>query len=89
MDGALSLEGDGPVTVELEFIEPLVAGRQRIGPQQQHRIDEARGSALRRARRATGVRFAICSPHEDQATNDTDQPGLQRNPDDWKTGGSP
>ena len=36
-----------------------------------------------------GERFAIHSPHEEPANNDTDQPGLQRDPDEWKTGDEP
>ena len=28
-------------------------------------------------------------PMRNQATNDTDQPGLQRDPDEWKTGDEP
>ena len=31
-----------PPAVELQFIEPLFTGRQRISPQQQHWIDEPR-----------------------------------------------
>jgi hypothetical protein len=32
--------------------------------------------------------FAVYSPHEEQASNDTDQPALQREPE-WKTGDEP
>jgi hypothetical protein len=33
--------------------------------------------------------FAICSPHEEPDDPDTDQPALQRDPDEWKTGDEP
>ena len=36
-----------------------------------------------------GVRFAVCSPMRSHATHDTDQPTLQRDPDEWKTGDEP
>jgi hypothetical protein len=37
----------------------------------------------------TGVSFAIRSPMRNEATQDQTQPGLQRNPDEWKTGDEP
>ena len=33
--------------------------------------------------------FAFYSPHENLSANDTDQPALQRDPDEWKTGDEP
>ena len=37
----------------------------------------------------TGWRFAIHSPMRNPTTNTDDQPALQRDPDEWKTGGEP
>ena len=39
--------------------------------------------------RGTGVPFAIRSPMRNEATHDGTQPGLQRDPDEWKTGDEP
>ena len=33
--------------------------------------------------------FAFSSPMGNRVTNDTDQPALQRDPDEWKTGDEP
>ena len=42
MDLAGGLERDGPVAVELELVFPALGViREGVGPQQQHRIDEA------------------------------------------------
>jgi hypothetical protein len=37
----------------------------------------------------TGVRFAIRSPMRNPATQDDTHAGLQRDPDEWKTGDEP
>ena len=37
----------------------------------------------------SGVGFAIYSPMKNPSLPDTDQPALQRDPDDWKTGDEP
>jgi hypothetical protein len=37
----------------------------------------------------SGVGFAVHSPMKNASTRDTDQPNLQRNPDEWKTGDEP
>jgi hypothetical protein len=39
--------------------------------------------------RSGGARFAIYSPVTKQSTNDTAQPALQRDPDEWRTGEEP
>ena len=36
-----------------------------------------------------GLPFAIYSPMKSQQNQDTDQPALQRDPDQWKTGDEP
>ena len=36
-----------------------------------------------------GVYFALSSPMKNQTTQHTDQPALQRDPDQWKTGDEP
>ncbi len=43
----------------------------------------------RNPRQLTGVGFAIFSPMTNARTPDTDQPTLQRDPDEWKTGDEP
>jgi hypothetical protein len=67
----------------------LLAGREGICPQQQHRIDEPRQDALWpfAAKVAFVLLFVLLM--RSQIPNDTDQPALQRNPDDWKTGDEP
>jgi Protein of unknown function (DUF3072) len=35
------------------------------------------------------VCFAIYSPYDEANISDTDQPALQRDPDEWKTGDEP
>src|SRR5262249_62031253 len=42
MNDAMAFERDGSISVQLELVEPLFAGRERIGSKQQHRLDEAR-----------------------------------------------
>lgn len=40
-------------------------------------------------RSTAGVRFAIYSPMTKPSANQTDEPSLQRDPDEWKTGDEP
>jgi hypothetical protein len=53
-------------------------------------VDDASISYLiSRRERRSGVCFAIYSPMKNSNTRDTDQPALQRDPDEWKTGDEP
>jgi hypothetical protein len=36
-----------------------------------------------------GLGFAFCSPMKNQTTHENDEPALQRDPDEWKTGDEP
>jgi hypothetical protein len=36
-----------------------------------------------------GLGFAFCSPMKNQTTQENEQPALQRDPDEWKTGDEP
>ena len=68
----------------------LVGGE--IRPQQQHGLDETRERRRRRVPRLTEALACVLRtirPMRNQSHNDTDQSGLQRNPDEWKTGDEP
>jgi hypothetical protein len=41
LDSAGCLDGNGPVAVEFEFVEPIAAVRQLLLPQQKHGLNEA------------------------------------------------
>src|SRR5919109_1891117 len=90
MDDSAALERNRPISVELQLIQPLRAVGKRIRSLQQHWRDEARGRARpNRNSRGSGFAFAIHSPMKNQSTDDTAQPALQRDPDEWKTGDEP
>src|SRR5919106_1877972 len=90
MDDSVAFKRNRPVSVELQLVQPLRAVGERIRSLQQHWRDEARGRARRsRNSRGSGFAFAIHSPMKNLSTDDTAQPALQRDPDEWKTGEEP
>lgn len=52
--------------------------------------DSGQSGNVQSSRRAgRGPGFALCSPMNSKSQPDTDQPNLQRDPDEWKTGDEP
>jgi DUF3072 family protein len=73
------------------LVEPL-SGWERIGTEQEHRFDEpAAAVAVETGRRAEELAFVLLfiRPMRNSNTHHTDQPALQRDPDEWKTGDEP